>query len=223
MHHSSSLSSPIEGFVVQKWMRDRTRATAPHATAGVTSQVTADLHADLQLIFRHLDTHGRGKISLHAIRKAIGMVALSDDPARHAHLSDRIIASFHAPSDPSMRPETTVNFGRFVAVMCSQGQGRAFLTLQDELKSEGLSAATSLFANIFCREIVVKELLSRGGGDMRVCSTFKELFKGVGLSQSPDDRIRKLRRQDGALNTRQERPVEGERAALARKALRDRS
>lgn len=36
MHHSSSLSSPIEGFVVQKWMRDRTRATAPHATAGVS-------------------------------------------------------------------------------------------------------------------------------------------------------------------------------------------
>ena len=36
MNHSSSLSSPIEGFVVQKWMRDRTRVAAPHATAGVS-------------------------------------------------------------------------------------------------------------------------------------------------------------------------------------------
>ena len=36
MNHSSSLSSPIDGFVVQKWMRDRTRAAAPHATAGVS-------------------------------------------------------------------------------------------------------------------------------------------------------------------------------------------
>lgn len=35
MKNSSSLSSPIEGFVVQKWMRDRTRASAPQATAGV--------------------------------------------------------------------------------------------------------------------------------------------------------------------------------------------
>lgn len=66
-----------------------------------------------------------------------------------------------------------------VGVFLLQGQGRVFLTLQDELKSEGLSAATSLFANILCREIVVKELLSRGGGDMRVCSTFKVVYCSV--------------------------------------------
>lgn len=72
-----------------------------------------------------------------------------------------------------MKVFLTVLWAFFVLL---QGQGRAFLTLQDELKSEGLSAATSLFANIFCREIVVKELLGRGGGDMRVCSTFKVAF-----------------------------------------------
>lgn len=45
MNHSSSLSSPIEGFVVQKWMRDRTRAAAPHATAGVSEHGCISLHA----------------------------------------------------------------------------------------------------------------------------------------------------------------------------------
>lgn len=34
--NSSSLSSPVDGFVARKWMRDRTRASAAQATGGVS-------------------------------------------------------------------------------------------------------------------------------------------------------------------------------------------
>lgn len=54
-----------------------------------------------------------------------------------------------------------------------QEQGRTFPTLQDELKSDFLAAATSYFAKLYRREVVVRDLLNRGDSDTSVCSTFK--------------------------------------------------
>lgn len=56
-----------------------------------------------------------------------------------------------------------------------QEQGRTFPTLQDELKSDGSAAVVTHFANLFRREVVVREMLDRGGTDHLMCSTFKVL------------------------------------------------
>lgn len=56
---------------------------------------------------------------------------------------------------------------------CFQEQGRKFQTLQDELKSEGLAAAKTHFANIFRKEVVVRGLLDNRGAATFMCSVFQ--------------------------------------------------
>lgn len=55
-----------------------------------------------------------------SLRDALGIVALSEDPDRHAHLSENIISCFHAPDRLKLTGGATVDFKQFAAVMSSQ-------------------------------------------------------------------------------------------------------
>ncbi|CAM9491454.1 unnamed protein product [Ectocarpus sp. 4 AP-2014] len=208
--------SLIEGFEVQKWMRERGRLR--EAEVIVANKGSDDRWIDLQLIFNHLDAHRRGKISLSAIRNALSMVELSEDPARHDHLSESIVSCFHAPSVPKSIGGA-VDFSQFVGVMAHREQGRKFNTLQDELRSEGLAAAKAHFANIFRKEVVVRKLLDAGGTAGFMCSAFQMLFKAEGLAASSSDRIQKLRLLEETVKSKQSRKLECTRAEQAKRKL----
>ncbi|CAM9159117.1 unnamed protein product [Ectocarpus sp. 13 AM-2016] len=208
--------SLIEGFEVQKWMRERGRMR--DAEVIVANKGSDDRWIDLQLIFNHLDAQRRGKISLSAIRNALSMVDLSEDPARHDHLSESIVSCFHAPGVPKSIGGA-VDFSQFVSVMAHREQGRKFNTLQDELRSEGLAAAKAHFANIFRKEVVVRKLLDAGGTAGFMCSAFQMLFKAEGLAASSSDRIQKLRLLEETVKSKRSRKLECTRAEQAKRKL----
>ncbi|CAM9547110.1 unnamed protein product [Ectocarpus fasciculatus] len=210
------LMSLIEGFEVQKWMRERGRIR--EAEAIVANKGSDDRWNDLQLVFNHLDAQRRGNISLSAIRNALSMVELSEDPARHDHLSESIVSCFHAPGLPKSTGGA-VDFSQFVSVMAHREQGRKFNTLQDELRSEGLAAAKAHFTNIFRKEVVVRKLLDAGGTAGFMCSAFQMLFKAEGLAASSSDRIQKLRLLEETVKSKRSRKIECKRAEQAKTKL----
>ncbi|CAM9133315.1 unnamed protein product, partial [Hapterophycus canaliculatus] len=169
--------------------------------------------ADLELIFNHLDAPRKGKISLRTIRNALSMVKLSEDPARHAHLSESIVSCFGASGG-------TVDFPQFAEVMGCRDRGRNFQTLQDELTSEGLAAAKAHFANIFRREVVVRGLLDNGRSDGLMCSVYQQmLFKTEGAAALSNGRMQELRLSEEAFKRRRAREVEIKRATQAKQKL----
>ncbi|CAM9879406.1 unnamed protein product, partial [Pylaiella littoralis] len=205
--------SLVEGFAVQKWMKSR----------GWKREVVANEDddgrwADLQLIFNHLDTKQTGKISLYAIRNALNMVKLSEDPARHTYLSERIASCFH-PSGLSKSTGGAVDLTQFADAMTVKEQGRKFQSLQDELRNQGMAVAKTHFANIFRREAVLRGLLDSGGTITYMCSVFQKLFKAGGLAASASDRVQKLRLMEEAIEQRKKRALERKRTVQAKQTL----
>ncbi|CAB1097539.1 unnamed protein product [Ectocarpus sp. CCAP 1310/34] len=146
------------------------------------------------------------------------MVELSEDPARHDHLSQSIVSCFHAPGVPKSIGGA-VDFSQFVSVMAHREQGCKFNTLQDELRSEGLAAAKAHFADIFRKEVVVRKLLDAGGTAGFMCSAFQMLFKAGGLATSSSDRTQKLRLLEETDKSKRSRKLECTRAKQAKRKL----
>lgn len=58
--------------------------------------------------------------SCGAVRGALSMVKLSEDPARHAHLSENIVSCFSASDQPKSAAGGAVDFTQFADVMACQ-------------------------------------------------------------------------------------------------------